>query len=743
MKKTILLIAALVLGATSVNAQKFISLGQQPQNIQKAVVTNPRTNEANLRSQAKQDSKATKDAEMLVDFSDTTAYTLGVLSNHTAGTAQGMFLRIDTSAGSGTLLTNNYANWVGVWYTATWAGNHSFSYIANILGGTIGNGFALVSPLEVYEAAGENLTNNKVYNTYIKCNNPIVTTGWNCVKISFKQITMRFNSDRYYIDYSTDPNFATYDSIELNIKGLEVAANDYAKINRSVTLPVSETVNKTLYIRLRYYCPAVNTTQPSGYFWLVDEIQAENGDAYAITTKKTYHAGSAYHVIPQGLTLDSIYSYADIENIGGNDFTDIALNESHYSVSSDGSTYTFLNQFIGDADTISTAMYNDTTTDDNNVVTSIDRRRDHVIKAQGKLSTANVGSFCAITTLNYTDENHAAVAKATGDTISYSVVAVPENGTSVRWARDYDAIFKGYVWEGGFTGDFFTDRCPGVYTAGYTVCNQFIVPKTLTGDWWIKGVEIVPGPDSCEVGAKVKGLLTYLDPTATQWTNVIKDVVDENDEAIGSNTYTVSNENELNNGALSDQLTATRQYNSIWLPFTKSVKLDTLTYYACYKLMSNGTKFAVGMDNNAYNFKNANLYNSYVYSTNDGGSTYPWGYWFGSSYSDYQAPMIRLKLSNNSSSIADVASNNFELSAYPNPAKESFAINYTLNNSGNVVITVTDIMGREVVRMNQGMQTANSSHNVVVNTENLQNGTYFYTVNVNGAKQTNKLIVNK
>src|SRR5574344_37511 len=597
MKKTILLIAALVLGATSVNAQKFISLGQQPQNLQKAVVTNPRTNEANLRSQAKQVSKATKDAEMLVDFSDATAYTLGNLSNHTAGTAQGTFKRIDTSATSGALLANDYSNWVGQWYTETWAGNHSFSFIAARLGGTIGNGFALVSPLEVYYAAGSGVTNNKVYNTYIKCNNPIVTTGWNCVKISFKQRTMRFNTDRYYIDYSTDPTFSTYDSIELNIRGLEVAVNDYAIINKSVTLPVSETVNKTaLYIRLRYYCPAVNSTQPSGYFWLVDEIQAENGDAYAVTTKKTYHAGSTYHVIPQGLTLDSIYSYADIENIGGNDFTDIALRESYYSVGTDGS-YTFLNQFTGSADTISTAMYNDTTKDANEVVTSIDRRRDHVVEASAKLSSATAGSFAAITTLNYTDENHAAAVKATGDTIAYSVLAVPEDGSTVRWARDFDAIFQGKVWEGGFTGNYFTDNCPGVYTAGYTVCTQFAVPNTLTGDWWIKGVEIVPGPDSCEVGAKVKGLLTYWDPAATQWTDVIKDVVDENDQAISSNTYTVSNENELNNGVLSSQLTATRQYNSIWLPFTKTVKLDTLTYYACYKLMSNGTKFAVGMDN--------------------------------------------------------------------------------------------------------------------------------------------------
>ncbi|MDD4830294.1 MAG: T9SS type A sorting domain-containing protein, partial [Bacteroidales bacterium] len=113
-------------------------------------------------------------------------------------------------------------------------------------------------------------------------------------------------------------------------------------------------------------------------------------------------------------------------------------------------------------------------------------------------------------------------------------------------------------------------------------------------------------------------------------------------------------------------------------------------------------------------------------------------------YSANNQPMIRLMVSPNPLSIKDI--NNvasFNLNAYPNPAQNETTIEYTLTSNSNVVITVSDIMGREIVRMNEGTKTANSINRVALNTANMNNGTYFYTINVNGVKETKKLVVNK
>ena len=83
------------------------------------------------------------------------------------------------------------------------------------------------------------------------------------------------------------------------------------------------------------------------------------------------------------------------------------------------------------------------------------------------------------------------------------------------------------------------------------------------------------------------------------------------------------------------------------------------------------------------------------------------------------------------------------MNAYPNPATDNATISYSLNKSGNVSIVITDLMGRVVMNMEEGNQNAGVNYTVNVNTANLANGTYFYTLNVNGEKQTKKFVVSK
>ena len=94
------------------------------------------------------------------------------------------------------------------------------------------NGFAFLSYVDIERDghSGVDLTAS------IKLNTPIYTHGMRGVDIYFNQVLQRFNSERYYIDWSHDLNFTVYDSIEFNVNGIEMNANDFTYETKRVTL---------------------------------------------------------------------------------------------------------------------------------------------------------------------------------------------------------------------------------------------------------------------------------------------------------------------------------------------------------------------------------------------------------------------------------------------------------------------------------------------------------------------------
>jgi len=75
-----------------------------------------------------------------------------------------------------------------------------------------------------------------------------------------------------------------------------------------------------------------------------------------------------------------------------------------------------------------------------------------------------------------------------------------------------------------------------------------------------------------------------------------------------------------------------------------------------------------------------------------------------------------------------------------NHAFSYYIIHYALQDAGNAVMTVYDITGKEVMSFNQGHQ-APGSYQLEINTENLQPGVYFYTLNVDGKQATKRMVV--
>ena len=79
---------------------------------------------------------------------------------------------------------------------------------------------------------------------------------------------------------------------------------------------------------------------------------------------------------------------------------------------------------------------------------------------------------------------------------------------------------------------------------------------------------------------------------------------------------------------------------------------------------------------------------------------------------------------------------------YPNPVMSTTAFSYTLAQNANVTVEVFDITGRLVMSMEQGNKTA-GTHQAIINAENLNSGSYFYTLTAGENKTTKKMVVVK
>lgn len=79
---------------------------------------------------------------------------------------------------------------------------------------------------------------------------------------------------------------------------------------------------------------------------------------------------------------------------------------------------------------------------------------------------------------------------------------------------------------------------------------------------------------------------------------------------------------------------------------------------------------------------------------------------------------------------------------YPNPFNPSTKINYGLKKSGNVEITVYNVLGNKVATLVNGYKSA-GMHSVDFNASNLASGIYFYKIVTTGFIQTKKMILEK
>ncbi|MFH1160708.1 MAG: T9SS type A sorting domain-containing protein [bacterium] len=80
------------------------------------------------------------------------------------------------------------------------------------------------------------------------------------------------------------------------------------------------------------------------------------------------------------------------------------------------------------------------------------------------------------------------------------------------------------------------------------------------------------------------------------------------------------------------------------------------------------------------------------------------------------------------------------LSIYPNPVKDLAVVNVNLMEGSNVQISITNMLGQTVLNLNKGYLTAGAQQ-LTLDVTSLKAGVYFCTVQINGEKYSQKMIV--
>ena len=753
MKKTLLALALLI-GTSGAFAQIGIKADALGTSQKKAVATS--ADRQQIKSQKQNDLNGRKDGEnmtLISDFSDATLY---LTSTSIQGFGWNYHPNTTTPMGPEGTRLNTFVgiNTDGYWF---------FEPDRYSIAPTADNGFMYLSMLDIWQAGMQD-NDLEVALTFTS---PLETYGTMGVDIYFNQYMMRFNSDRYFIDWSNDPSFATYDSIEFNTRGVEMDVNTNTLGTKRVTLPngtynanaVAASEDQFTYIRIRVTSPSLEgAPQPHGYFLFLDDIYYAEVPEDRVEARTIEYYANAYHIIPQGVLLDTLVSSAILENTGGSAYTDAQFKNVINALRVEGEEVVFdaIGENVSDMDTLENVMTRIFETNDAGVVIDTTEQRYKEFYAwTTTLPSEEVGTYAANSVVTARGE----VVGAMDDTTTFRVEGpMVSNETHYRWAKDSDRAVEssmftyGWVMSGGFS--YLTDQAP-FGLQGYEVCLPYSTNANNETERWIKGIEVVPALDSCLAGSVIKGKLRMFNNTEeATYDNMIVEVMDEWGEPVETPNYELSAA-DLNNGLCVDPdyldvITSSDEnpFKTIYMEFPNSVRLTPGdVYYACYQMAETG-KFAVATDNymgqlNAFGSGNGYWHTMMLVFQPNHQSRFAWG---GDIYSpanaNHSTPMIRMILGTTASLSEEVALAS-TLNAYPNPANNSTTITYSLNKSGNVNIVITDIMGRTVKTMEQGSQVAGTSYNVNLNTSDLANGTYFYTLSVDGERQTKKFVVNR
>ncbi|MBQ9473140.1 MAG: T9SS type A sorting domain-containing protein [Bacteroidales bacterium] len=445
------------------------------------------------------------------------------------------------------------------------------------------------------------------FNAYMRFPS-FATTGSAVVDVIFYQYYRCFNRDKNYIDYST--NGTTWNAVEINVRGVDVAVNSSLLGWLTTTLPLSTANQSTLHIRIRWASDD-NVGNAYGYYWFIDDVKAVGGPANRLRVREQHYYEGFYQLMPKDLQLPMVWT-CEFSNSGsvsqsnvtgkifktdvnGNTFTQ-AASKSAGNIAADATDYHTIS-----IDPLS--WYNDTTqyhgfgyyanpTSDPNV----------------SLATASTGIGRVYSDVTSSAISHVYGDSATFDTVAYTVTrgngtgnaqSYGNDGEGRVWGRDNGIIRKFSYWTYGTVpgdgGVSLVSHDPDEVlwsTEGYRVWVSYVTGNNIPQGWVIRGIELVAStfPGMAEAGAKISAELRA-DSTdgSTIWFRQVE---------TGAGVHTVSSA-ELNNTANLEFLT-NGNYNTVYIPFPEQPALQPGTSYRVgycleedgfFSVAANGTYF--------------------------------------------------------------------------------------------------------------------------------------------------------
>lgn len=79
---------------------------------------------------------------------------------------------------------------------------------------------------------------------------------------------------------------------------------------------------------------------------------------------------------------------------------------------------------------------------------------------------------------------------------------------------------------------------------------------------------------------------------------------------------------------------------------------------------------------------------------------------------------------------------------YPNPTKDYFNLKYNLEKAANVAIVVTNLLGEQLIKI-ETLQHSPGIQKTVIDTQKLESGIYFVTLDIDGTLSTQKISIHK
>jgi len=559
----------------------------------------------------------------------------------------------------------------------------SKQYAGEINSPSKANGYAYCSAIPLTLAAP---TPYEDINTILEMTAPIDLSTVSAASLVFNQRYRAFNQDKCFVEFSIDGGTTWDFSVEVNT---EAVGNGTALTgNKNMTFPSGVGGNANVKMRFRWESAALvqgNYGYGGGYGWQIDDVLIIESPAKELSIS--------------GLQVD---------NGGAEQFFEYAeqpLSQAHLLI-----TRCTVSNSGGKSQDITTTI---TVTKDGNPFGTYSNSTPITLAANAD-TTFEINAFTPTEKGDY--EFSFTVTGSTEDE-EYD----PSNNTKVDVLSITDGIWsdkecKNY---NGRTTIFESARATGY--ADFYIAQAFQVFNT--GDKAYSITTVFP-----DVNGRAFSLdqpiyvefYKFNDPSAYTFQFTADDMT----MVASANEYVISAE---------DITVVGEDPNYRTISFTSPVTLDQGIYVA--------TIHALGGDDYVYNVP----LGAVSKSDNSGsakGDIHPQvevDQFY--SYSNV-TPFIKLNLVGDGSGIAkNTVAGNVELGQnQPNPFHGTSTINYTLKEAGAVNFEVTDITGKVVQSISQGNQAA-GAYKITLNSADFVGGVYFYSIDVNGAKSTKKMVI--